>query len=284
MLKRPDAAPQRRWNLTQRISNLRWLPVRHWFDLRDAMRLRVTVRDKADGHRYRFVADSLPAYQRGRHLLHKEPTTIRWLRANLRPTDVFLDIGANVGTFSIFAGKHLSDQGHVYACEPHLPTAVQLLQNIHANGLQERVSVVSIAASGEDAFTPFRYRRWHSGASGSQLAVDGAPALNAPVGVELKCGLRVDTMIAQGAIRTPDLIKIDTDGIETQILSGMRDLLASKRPRSVLAEVPSAHYDDQVALMCELGYGVAEKHVIGTWKRGMNDIACNVIYAPVDPK
>ena len=98
MLKRPDAAPQRRWNLTQRISNLRWLPVRHWFDLRDAMRLRVTVRDKADGHRYRFVADSLPAYQRSRHLLHKEPTTIRWLRANLRPTDVFLDIGANVGT------------------------------------------------------------------------------------------------------------------------------------------------------------------------------------------
>lgn len=284
MLKKLSAAWRNDWNLTQKVANLRWLPVRHWFDLRDAMRLRVTVQDKTDGHRYRFVADSLPAYQRGRHLLHKEPTTIRWLRANLRPADVFLDIGANVGTFSIFAGKHLSGHGHVYACEPHLPTAVQLLQNIHANGLQERVSVISIAASGEDGFAPFSYRRWHSGASGSQLAVDGAPVLAAPVGVELKCGMRVDTMIAQGAIRTPDLIKIDTDGIETQILSGMRDLLGKKGPRSVLAEVPSAHYDSQVALMRNLGYGVVEKHIIGTLKRGMSDIACNVIYAPIDPK
>ena len=108
--------------ILERISKLKWLPIRHWFDLREAMGLRVTVRDPEDGERYRFTSDSLHSYQRARALFSKEPETIGWLRANLCPSDVFLDIGANVGTFSIFAAKHLSQAGHVFACEPHLPT------------------------------------------------------------------------------------------------------------------------------------------------------------------
>ena len=49
--------------------------------------------------------------------------------------------------------------------------------------------------------------------------------------------MRVDSLITQGIIRPPDLVKIDTDGIEIPILNGMRELPASKRPRSSLAEV-----------------------------------------------
>lgn len=144
---------------------IRFLPIRHWFDLRHVMRLRDTVKDPKDGQRYRFVADSVQAYKRAKNLLGMEGGTIAWLRENLGPDDVFLDVGANIGTFTIFAAKHLAPQGHVFACEPHLPTAVQLMQNVAANNLADRVSVIAVAVAGEDGFAPFEYKRLREGAS-----------------------------------------------------------------------------------------------------------------------
>jgi FkbM family methyltransferase len=255
----------------ERISKLKWLPIRHWFDLREAMGLRVTVRDPEDGQRYRFTSD-----------------TIGWLRKNLRPSDVFLDIGANVGTFSIFAARHLSQAGHVYACEPHLPTTIQLLKNISLNGVEDRVSVISLAASGRDGFSPFHYKRWRPGASGSQLAVPGGPSLTRHVGSELKSSMRVDSMIAQGVIRSPDLIKIDTDGIEIQIVAGMKDLLSGQgRPRSVLVEVQQGELQTQRDFMRACGYSLVERHLIGRGKRAFElgrpseKLTLNAVFEPV---
>jgi len=270
-----------------KLPKLKWLPIRHWFDLRDAMRLRVKVRDPFDGQSYKFIADSLYAYQRARTLLDKEPDMIGWLQRQLKAGDVFLDIGANVGTFSIYAARHLSDEGHVYACEPHLPTTVQLLQNVVINELESRVSVISIAASGSDEFVPFRYKRWRQGASGSQLGAETGLAMAKQVGTELKCGMRVDTMIEKGVIRAPDLIKIDTDGHEVQILSGMTNLLRSKKPRSLRVEVQEGQLPQQLELMRSCGYDLVDKHIGKKWKRaldrgrGLDQISFDAIFEPM---
>ena len=273
--------------ILERISKLKWLPIRHWFDLREAMGLRVTVRDPEDGERYRFTSDSLHSYQRARALFSKEPETIGWLRANLCPSDVFLDIGANVGTFSIFAAKHLSQAGHVYACEPHLPTTIQLLQNISLNGVEDRVSVISLAASGRDGFFPFHYKRWRPGASGSQLAVPDGLGLTRHVCSELKSSMTVDSMIAQGVIRSPDLIKIDTDGIEIQIVAGMKNLLSGpERPRSVLVEVQQGELETQQDFMRTCEYFLVERHLIGRSKRvfergqPLEKLTLNAVFEP----
>jgi FkbM family methyltransferase len=273
--------------LLHKLPKLRWLPARHWYDLRNVMRLSARVRDKADGQVYRFAGDSFEAYQRGCGFLEKEPETIAWLRAAVRPDDVFLDVGANVGIFSIFAGKRVGPEGHVYACEPHLPTASQLLQNIGLNGLQDRVSVLSIAVSGEDGYLPFRYKRWRQGASGSQLGVAGGPALDKPVGVELKAALTIDSMIARGVIRRPTLIKVDTDGIEIPITRGMETLLRSpQKPRGLLIEIQQGEYAPQLAFLESCGYRLAATHLVGKWRRQheagapLDQLAFNALFEP----
>jgi FkbM family methyltransferase len=274
--------------LLNKILKLRWLPARYWFYLRQAMQLKVNVRDPADGLTYSFLTNSLHSYQRAHEYLDKEPETIKWLRDLLRSDDVFLDIGANVGTFSIFAAKHISQRGHVYACEPHLPTTVQLLQNISVNNLENYISVISIAASGEDCFAPFRYKRWREGASGSQLGVDGSPEITKHVGVELKSGLRIDTLIEKGVMPAPNLIKIDTDGIEIQILKGMERLLSgTNKPRSILVEVQEGKLVEQDDLMKNFGYSRVASYVMGKSKRlldqghELNELPFNAVFEPI---
>lgn len=271
----------------KRLAKLRWLPARHWFYLRQGMQLKVKVSDPKDGIRYSFVTSSLHSFQRAKSLLSKEPETINWLRQHLRPDDVFLDIGANVGTFSIFAAKHLDERGHVYACEPHLPTTVQLLQNVAANRLEHRLSVISVAASGTDEFVPFRYKRWREGASGSQLGVEGGPGIENHIGVELKAGMRIDTLIDRGVMRSPNLIKIDTDGIEIPILRGMEKLLTGQnRPRSILAEVQKGKLTEQEGLMRSFGYRRVASHVMGRSRRlfekgsRLEELSFNAIFEP----
>ena len=274
-------------DLLHKIPKLRWLPVRHWYDLRRLMRLNARVRDPRDGLVYRFRCDSFQSYQRARTFLAKEPDTIEWIDSHLRPDDIFLDIGANIGIFTLYVAKRLSAAGQVYACEPHLPSATQLLQNVAANGLGDRVSVLSIAASGEDGFTPFLYRRWREGASGSQLNVTGGPGLANPAGIELKYGLTVDTMIEQGVIRPPNLVKIDTDGIELPIVRGMAKLLGSpQRPRSMLVEVQKGEFQAQKAQMEGFGYRLTGTQAAGRWLRlqqrgaSLDDIAFNAFFEP----
>src|SRR5437879_5933266 len=70
-----------------------------------------TVRDE---HAYVFVATSALLLWRARTLFSKEPETIEWIRS-FGPDDVFYDIGANVGIYSIFAGVRCRK---IYAFEP----------------------------------------------------------------------------------------------------------------------------------------------------------------------
>jgi len=270
----------------RKLAKIRWLPARHWYDLRDLMRLSARVRDPADGRLYRFHGDSFEAWQRGRTFLGKEPGTIAWLRGELREGDVFLDIGANIGIFSIFAAARVGDTGQVYAVEPHLPTATQLLRNVALNGMGSRVTVLTIAAAEADGFAPFHYKRFREGASGSQLAIDGSPDMEMQAGRELKYAMSIDSMVDAGVIRPPDLIKIDTDGIEIPITRGMAGLLGRQGPRGVLVEIQPGEYAAQTGYMESKGYRMAEAQPVGKWlrrhRRGapLDELAFNALFRP----
>ncbi|UCG72792.1 MAG: FkbM family methyltransferase [Chromatiales bacterium] len=200
----------------------------------------ITVEVQDDGPPCRFVCTRLRELKRAATMFLKEEGTIAWLRQELRPDDVFLDIGANIGIYTIFAARRLSDGGAVTAVEPHLVNATRLLQNVRANELEDRVSVLTCALAGTNGFRDFNYREWGAGTSNSQLGRcrDSRGRPYEPAARELKAVTTVDTLIAAGAMRRPDLVKIDVDGLEAPILAGMQGLLTGDEPpRLVQVEV-----------------------------------------------
>jgi len=59
----------------------------------------------------------------------------RWLLAHLRPTDVFCDVGAHVGQYTLLAAKAVQPDGRVYAFEPEARNRRALMRNIELNRL-----------------------------------------------------------------------------------------------------------------------------------------------------
>ena len=68
----------------------------------------------------RFVATSDIEQWRATSLLHKEAGTVAWISRSVGPGDVFYDVGANIGIYSLLAALCAGPAGRVFAFEPHL--------------------------------------------------------------------------------------------------------------------------------------------------------------------
>jgi FkbM family methyltransferase len=228
--------------------------------LRSRLVQRVRVSDGEHVHVFR-CEDPLEV-TRAVTLVEKEAGTVRFIRSEVRPGDVFYDIGANIGLYTLVSGRRVGDGGMVYAFEPHAANVMNLLRNVAENGLNDRVRVVSAALNDSTGFFPFDYRSAEPGSALSRLESDGGTGEEfAPVFSELKYATSVDALIADGAIRPAALVKIDVDGNEPLVLRGMREHLSgAPRPRAVQVEIDPETREEVHELMRGYGYEVAERH------------------------
>jgi FkbM family methyltransferase len=217
----------------------------------------------SDGrYTYRFVCHSQKERNRSSRLFDKEKGTIAWIDRELRPGDVFYDVGANIGTFTIFAGHRLDETGALVAFEPHIPNANSLIENILLNGLQRKTQLVTAALTNDEGYNRFNYHSMYAGASTSQYgrhAYEGQSY--EPQFVEIKHGCTIDGLCRRKIIRPPDMVKIDVDGLDFEVLDGMRELMASAdRPRSIQIELGTESTPKIMQRCQELGYVLQERH------------------------
>jgi FkbM family methyltransferase len=239
-------------------------------------------------YEYKFVYHTAEEKRRAERLFTKEPGTIRWLTNTLQAGDVFFDIGANIGSYTIFAGHRIGSTGAVYGFEPHLPNAISLLKNIEVNLLRDRVRMIAIPLSDRDAFEEFQYFSLNPSRSHSQLGrSDLAGEHFDPAATELKHGWRLDTFISSGILPIPNVIKIDVDGLEPGIVSGMSELLHSpQRPRSVQIEVGEEDACQHISAHMErAGYVMVERHWTESGRQRVEadpraELPCNTIFEP----
>ena len=231
------------------------------FQLRKRLVKSVQVGDGA--HSYLFRCESLVDVMRARTLLSKESGTVEWIRDHVKPGQVFYDIGANIGLYTALAGVRVRPGGVVYAFEPHVVNVHTLLNNVKVNKLSGVVHVMSCALNDREGHFDFNYFSDVSGSSNSQLngARDGAEREFSPVLTERKFATTVDALIASGAIRPADHIKIDVDGNEMLILKGMTGLLSgASPPQSIQVEVNPRYKSALFEFMSAHGYSVTIRH------------------------
>ena len=240
---------------------------------------------------YRFRAVTRPERKRALSMFTKEVGTIAWIREVVKPGEVFIDVGANVGLYSVFAASRVQATGAVYAFEPHVPTFHTLLINITLNGLSHIITPLVCALHEEVAALPFNYLRLDSGSSGSQLGgmKDGNEQPFVPVATELKWATSLDEQIERATIRQPDHVKIDVDGNELPILLGMRKLLTNhRRPKTLQVEINARSKSELLSFLRDVGYIKYHRHDTALGKKAIaagqdpEAVAHNALFRPAE--
>lgn len=144
---------------------------------------------------------------------------MRFLLDYLRPGDTFVDVGANVGVYSLLACAVPGVA--VLAYEPSAETFERALENVRLNGLEDRVNLVRKAVGSEEE---------------EALLTVGLDAMNSLVegeSVGAAESVSVTTLDALG-LDGVALVKIDVEGWETEVLNGAAGLLERQRPALIV--------------------------------------------------
>ena len=212
---------------------------------------------------YRFRCETVREFNRCLKIFLKEPGTVDWINQNVKSGEIFYDVGANIGVYTILAASRTGKTGKVYAFEPHGANFARLIDNITVNNLQQVIFPNNFALNDKEGFFPFHYQSGDVGTSNSQLASrhDETRDENATQISELKYATTVDRLVASGEISAPHHIKIDVDGNESLILAGMSDLLSgTQRPRSIQVEMNDPHQNRILEFMKGHQYRMSHKH------------------------
>jgi FkbM family methyltransferase len=187
-----------------------------------------------------------------------EEHTAELFERELRPGMTVLDLGANIGFYTILAAARVRPGGRVFAFEPAPENIALLERNARANGF-DHVTIVPRACSDTAGRVTL-----HLSPRGKGLHTIGA-AGEGWGSIEIET-VRLDDHFA-GASFTADFLKIDIEGAETRALRGMERLLARSPRLKILTEInPTAlvqNGDSAESYLSQLqGYGFHIESVV----------------------
>ena len=191
------------------------------------------------------------ALWRARTLLTKEPETIEWIDS-FRDGDVFWDVGANVGVYSLYAA--ITGKLDVLAFEPSASNYLLLNRNLEINRLSERVRAYCVAFAGETRIDSLNMQSTQFGGAMSSFAErhDHAGQEFVPSFRQGAVGYAIDDFIATFNPPFPNHLKIDVDGIEGRIVAGAKKTLADPRLRSLSIELEADREDYTKGVLARL--------------------------------
>ncbi|MCX7944434.1 MAG: FkbM family methyltransferase [Deltaproteobacteria bacterium] len=141
----------------------------------------------------------------------------------LRQGDLFIDIGANIGAYTILASAEIG--ANTIAIEPIPPTFKILLDNILVNRIHDRVKALNIglgSKNGKLRFTTLYDSTNHVATGGETNTIE----------VEVST---LDTILSSELI--PVLLKIDVEGFETEVLNGAEKTLGRDALKAIIIEL-----------------------------------------------
>lgn len=186
------------------------------------------------GREIRYAPSSPPVVGFLARIFLFEPGLWRWM-AGFGRDDVLLDIGANIGIYSIAAAGLFGVR--VVALEPYGPNLRALRRNIALNRLEDRILVLPIAAIDSERTGRLYHKGGDAGAAAQYFSAGVDVGADADQPFDQVEGVPVDVLVERGRIPFPTRIKIDVDGNERAVIEGMTRILADPRLHSVRLEV-----------------------------------------------
>lgn len=153
-----------------------------------------------------------------------EPEVCSLIRSLLTPGMTFVDVGANIGFFTLLGARCVGPTGRVYAFEPETLSHSLLVQNVQANGYANEVIAVKAAVSRQTGEAEFYLGVEDRGTS----SVHKRPGVDVPIGKVAMVSL--DGFFGERGWPPVDLVKVDVEGHEKRALEGMVQLSA-RNPR-----------------------------------------------------
>ena len=190
-----------------------------------------------------------------------EPNVTAALTRALAPGDVFLDVGAHIGYYTVLASRVVGSRGHVYAFEPSPDTYPRLRANVALNGLRN-VTTAQLAVGEEESravlYVGAPYNTGLTTLDPVLAAKSTTPAREAIVDVG-----PVTTVVPPRDLARVRVIKIDVEWHELEVLRSLAPVFDLGHELSVVVEfTPRRSAPDapsQFAALCEThGFTVYE--------------------------
>lgn len=219
---------------------------------KDALEIKMIVETEFEEHRFSSFFD-------------KEPETVDWIRTFFAPGDIFFDVGANVGVYSLLAATLYKEKIKIYAFEPAYHNFDKLCRNIIANDFKDVILPYGAAVGDETKFDVINLASDISGSANHLVA--GAPEqLLKGLATAFKQGIFVasfDDLVAKFNIPVPNHIKIDTDGFEEKIVrGGAKHVFPNSNLKSVLIEITDTDGSKERIIKMMRSHGLKADHPI----------------------
>ncbi len=185
-----------------------------------------------------------------------------------KKNDVVWDVGANVGHYTKLFADITDSQGKVFAFEPSPQNYKRLALNLKG---VENVVLLPYGLGDKEETVAFKQGDDELGATSQVL--DVTVSAGGHDQVEICCG---DRLVGSGSAGLPNFVKIDVEGFELEVLTGMRETLNSQKLRALGIEVHfgllaargMAHAPQQIeALLRRAGFSCSwpdSSHILAT--------------------
>lgn len=160
-----------------------------------------------------------------------EKETANWLLSHLHEGNVFFDIGANFGYFTLLGGRAVGSEGKVFSFEP-IPENSRIIEEMITLNELRTSKVISSAVSDASGTIEFALESTNANSHISSFGLPHAPSkVLETVFVRT---ISLDEFCDENDV-VPDVIKCDVEGAEVAVLAGAKRLLEKKKTKWIIS-------------------------------------------------
>lgn len=154
-----------------------------------------------------------------------EPLTTKLLSKEIKKGMTCLDVGGNIGYYTLLESDIVGDEGKVIAIEPSPPNFEYLQKNLEIHK-RKNINAFNFAAADKDGVVNFLVYRESNGS----FTIPDGETTNLPGEIIKVKAKRLDTFLEEINLNHIDFVRMDVEGYESHIIQGMTNTINNSKP------------------------------------------------------